>query len=69
MITFSRAIGIFFAGIFSGYGATAQRSACRFPKSQSSTFRVRQGRPFDESSGGVALNYFLPLHFFEAASH
>jgi hypothetical protein len=46
MITFSRAIGIFFAGIFSGYGADAQCSARRFPKSQSSTFRVRQARPF-----------------------
>jgi hypothetical protein len=23
----------------------------------------------DESSGGVALNYFLPLHFLQAASH
>jgi len=23
----------------------------------------------DESSGGAPLNYFLPLHFFQAASH
>jgi len=45
MITFSRAIGIFFAGIFSGYGADARCSARRFPNPQSSPFRVRQGRP------------------------
>jgi hypothetical protein len=32
MITFSQAIGIFFAGIFSGYGADAQCSRAPFPE-------------------------------------
>jgi hypothetical protein len=64
MITFLRVIGIFFAGIFSGYGADAQCSARRFPNPQSSPLEFGKAVHSDESSGGAPLNYFLPFRFF-----
>jgi len=67
MITFSQAIGIFFAGIFSGYAGGAK--CPRAVTSNRNQARLQFGKAVqsDEASGGVPLNYFLHMRFFQAA--